>query len=417
MTRIQLDHITRIEGHANLRIKIENSTIEDVELAATEGARFFEAIVKALPCSDAHLVMQRICGICSVSHTLAAIKAVENALGVKVSEQTKILRELMAIGSVIQSHSLHLYLLSLPDYLGYSSGLDMADKYKTELMRGLGLKKLGNELDRVIGGREIHPVTCRVGGFSTLPTQEQLDILHKLLDKSRNDALRTAELFGAISYPRFKRPTEYVSLKTEDRYPLMEGNLMFSNGLEVPQEKYLSYLKEATVPYSNAKHSTFEKRPYYVGALARVNNNADLLSKGAQKCLEKYPIRFPSYNPFHNNYAQAIEIVHYIERALEIMKGFKVQDERLPVVRMRAGRGVAIIEAPGGLLIHDYKIDAKGMIEKANVVTPTAQNLKNIEDDIYRMLPRILSFTEEQITLELEKLIRSYDPCMSCAVH
>jgi sulfhydrogenase subunit alpha len=417
MTTIKLDHITKIEGHASLTVKMENGKVQAVELGVVEGARYFEAIVKGRPWSDVHLIVQRICGICSVSHTIAAVMAVENALGVKVSEQTKLLRELMEIGTHLQSHSLHVYMLALPDYLGYSSALDMADKYKAEIMRGLALKKLGNDLDRVIGGREMHPVTVRVGGFSKLPSQEELDALLRSLERSRLDAMKTADLFASLNYPRFRRQTDYVSLSEEDKYPLLFGSLGFSNGLEIPQEKYLDYLKEQVMHYSTAKFSTYENRSYYVGALARINNNTDLLSKNASKCLEKNSIQFPSYNPFHNNYAQAIEIVHYLDRAAEILKTLKIVPEEPVAVRPRAGHGVAIIEAPRGILIHDFKLDAKGIVAAANVVTPTAQNLKNIEDDIKKYLPRIMNKTEEEISLELEKLIRSYDPCISCSAH
>ncbi len=417
MAEIKLDHITKIEGHANLTVKIENSRVEKVELAVVEGARYFEGFIKGRKFSEVHTITQRICGICSVSHTIAALKAVEDALGVRVTEQTKLLRELMEIGAFIQSHSLHLFLLALPDYLGYQSAIDMADKYKKEVLLGLSLKKLGNEIDSIIGGRVMHPVSMCVGGFHKLPEQARLDDLRKKLERARADAAKAVELFSGISYPRFKRHTEYVSLKEEERYPITEGVVMFSNGLEIPQEKYLTYLKEKVMPYSNAKFSSFEKRSYYVGALARVNNNFDLLSRNAQKMLEKNSIRFPSYNPYHNNYAQAIEIVHVIDRAVEILGSLKLVLEEPVQAAVKAGRGIAIIEAPRGILIHDYTLDAKGRVVKANVVTPTAQNLNNIEDDIRKLLPKVMDRKEKEIVFSMEKLIRAYDPCISCSAH
>jgi len=417
MTVISLKHIAKIEGHANLTIKIENGKVEKVDLGAVEGARYFEGLVKGRNFDEAHTITQRICGICSVSHTLAALEAIENGLGINVTEQTKQLRELMEIGAFLQSHSLHLYLLALPDYLGYPSAIEMAEKYKAEVLRGLSIKKLGNELDRVIGGRIMHPVSAKVGGFSKLPTQEDCDYLLKLLEKAKGDALKTVELFAGLEYPKFMRRTEYVSLKTDNLYPITHGTIMFSNGLEVTAEKYAQHLKETVMPYSTAKFSTFEKRSFYVGALARLNNNFDKLSKAALKCLETYNITIPSFNPYHNNFAQAIEIVHFVDRAIELLKDMKIEDQEPIPAKPRACRGIAIVEAPRGILIHDFTMDSKGTLQKANVVTPTAQNLKNIEDDIYKLLPTMLDTTEKHIVTEMERLIRAYDPCISCSAH
>jgi len=401
MSIIKLDHIAKIEGHASLTVHIDNGRVQNVEMAVVEGSRFFEGIVKGRSYKDVHLVVQRICGICSVSHTVVALKAVENALGIRVSDQTEQLRALMEIGAILQSHSLHLYMLALPDYLGYKSALDMASKYKKEVLRGLALKKLGNDIDSVIGGRIMHPVSVAVGGFMKLPEKDELDKLLKQLEKSRNDAIKTAELFASLPYKKFKRNTEYVSLKVEDGYPNISGNIMFSNGLEVPQEDYLKYLNETVKSYSTGKFSTFENRSFYVGALARVNNNFDMLSKNAQKCLEKFSLNFPSYNPFHNNYAQAVELVHYIDTAIDILKNLKLEPEEIPEIKPKAGRGVAIIEAPRGILIHDFKLDSKGKVLQANVVTPTAQNLKNMEDDVLKLLPGMLDKSEEELVFEM----------------
>ncbi len=417
MTVIKLDHITKIEGHANLTLKVENGKVEKVELAVVEGSRFFEGIVAGRDHSTVHILSQRICGICSVSHTLAALKAIEDALGIKASLQTLELRELMEIGAHIQSHSLHLFLLALPDYFGYKSALDMAKKYKKEILLGLSLKKLGNEIDRVIGGRIMHPVALAVGGFLRLPSRDDVELLLKQLEKAKSGALKAVELFAGLSYPKFKRRTDYVSLHQDDKYTIADGNIMFSNGLEIEENKYLNQLKETVMPYSTAKFSNFGNRSYYVGALARMNNNFEHLSKNAAKCIEKNNIRFPTFNPYHNNIAQAVEIVNHIDRAIEILKGMDIREEKPVEVKPKAGRGVGIVEAPRGILIHDYKLDSKGKVQKANIVTPTAQNLKNIEDDMYKMLPKMLDKKEQEITFEMERLIRAYDPCISCSAH
>jgi sulfhydrogenase subunit alpha len=405
-----IDRIPRMCGNSGLSIALENSKVQQVELRPKASPRLFESLICGKPHVEAHLILQRICGVCSVSHTLGSLMAIENALAVRASDQTKALRELMEIGSYLQSHSEHLYVFSLPDYYGYADPVEMAAKFSKDVSRGLSLTKLGREICRTIGGRSMHPVTTAVGGFLKLPTQAELEGLHKSLEKGKNDAYRTAELFSSLNYPRFKRPTEYVSLKTEDHYPLMGGNLMFSNGLEARQDRYANYLKEAD------GFSLFERRPYYVGALARINNNTDLLSKNAQKCLEKFSIKFPSYNPFHNNYAQAIESVHVIDRALEILKALKVQDEPLVAHLRRTGRGIVILEAPRGLLIYDITV-VNGSVSKAVILTPTQQSHKNIELDVKKYYPRLMSFADDQIRLEVEKLVRSYDPCMVCAVH
>lgn len=417
MQKISLDTITKIEGHARLDVKIEKGEIKKVQVEVYEGARLFEGILKGRKYDDVHYLTSRICGVCSQAHLIGALKAIEEALGVRASEQTELLRELLMIGQIIQSHSLHLYFLALPDYLGYDNAIEMASKYKNEVRRALKIKRLGNEICTVIGGREIHSITPIVGGFSKIPKKEELENLTKNLKDIKEDAIETVNLFENLNYVKFERKTEYVALKKDKSYAMMHGSIYSTEGLDIPHELYDKYFQEYTREYSTSKFVMLKGKSYMVGALARLNLNREYLLDEAKKMLKNSKFKFPNYSPYVNNFAQAIEILHLIERAIEIIENLSLRDESLPEVKLREGRGISATEVARGLLFHDYKLDKKGKVLKANILPPTTQNLKNIEDSIRLMLPLILDRDENEIKLELERLIRSYDPCISCSTH
>jgi len=412
-TTIKLNHITKIEGHASLAVKIEKGKITKCELSSTEGARFFEGLVVGKPFSEVQEITSRICGICSCSHTIAALQAVENAIGVRVSHQTEMLRELLMVGERIRSHASHLYFLALPDYYGYESAIDMARDNKRLVDSALEIIRLGNNIVSAAGGREIHPITAVVGGFTHVPSKEECAELSARLKKSRGFVKKTARLFLELDYPDFEKKTEYVSLK--QGFPLMDGVLVSTQGLHTSPKNYLKFFKEYIEEHSTAKFAVKDGKSYVGSALARINNNYNSLSVTSRNLIEKSSLRFPSYNPFHNNAAQGIEILHWVERAIKIL-GHKFTFEGLRSIKPRDGRGVSCVEAPRGLLFHDYSI-RKGLVEKCSIITPTCQNLRNIQEDIKAYLPHILDMKKEQIVLEIEKLIRAYDPCFSCATH
>ena len=424
---INLEHITKIEGHAKLRLKVEGGEVEEVEMEVFEGARYFEGIVKGRRYQEAAPLTSRICGVCSVVHFLTGLKAVEAGLGIKPSEAAQDLRELMHIGGVLQSHMLHVYFLALPDYLGFPDALAMASKYPQEVRMGIGLKKTGNELISVIGGREVHPISARLGGFTRLPSKADLYFLKEQLVARRQDATKTAQLFAGLDYPEFERNTQYLALSEPEKYALLSGRLTSSSAESILPDDYAKHLDEYVNPYSTSKFVTLEGKSYMTGAMARVNLNRAKLSGNAKQALEYAEgkgKRFPSCNPFYNNLAQAIESVHLLDRAIQLcdetdLSGEKIIDLRQEFPLAGDVRGVSVSEAPRGLLFHDYSVAKDGKITAANIITPTAQNLRNIEDDVRAYVPQLLETgaDEKKIVSEMEKLVRAYDPCISCATH
>ncbi len=416
---IKLEHITKIEGHANLTLSIDKGEVKKCELGSIEGSRYFEGILKGRNCTEAPEIVSRICGICSCIHYLTSIQAVENALGIKPTEQTKLLRELILLGERIRSHTAHLYFLSLPDYLGAESALALGPKYKGDVARALKLTKLGNELISVIGGRQMHPVSAQVGGMTKLPTQEQIDDLRRKLQESQTDAIATGKLFAKIKNPSFENETEYFSLYDGETIPILDGDLV-SQESKFKKNEYPDYLEEYHEPYSTANFVVKKDKKYMVGSLARLNNNFRFLSKNAKKIVADTKIKFPVHNPYMNNIAQAIELVHSVDRAVEICRKLKIQEETpldLRQLKFKKARGIGVGEAPRGTLVHDYEINDKGDITKANIITPTVHNLLNMQEDIRVLLPSLLKLPENKLILEIEKLIRAYDPCFSCSSH
>jgi coenzyme F420-reducing hydrogenase alpha subunit len=413
---IKLEHITKIEGHANLTLSIDGNQVKKCELGAVEGSRYFEGLLKGRKITEAPEITSRICGICSVIHTIVSLQAVEKALGITPSEQTKNLRELMVLGERIRSHAAHLYFLALPDYLGFESAIAMSAKYRNEVARALALTKLGNEIVTVVGGREMHPVSSQAGGMLKLPTQEQIDNLRRRLQELQPDAIATAKLISKLKVPAFERETEYFSLSDGETIPTLYGDLV-SQTNKFKKEEYFKYVDEYHEPYSTANFVVKKDKEYMVGSLARLNNNYRFLSKNAKKIVTDAKVKFPIKNPFMNNFAQAVELVHTFDRAIEICRKLKITEEPAVEIKLKKGRGIGIGEAPRGILIHDYETNDKGEIIKANIITPTCQNLLNMQEDIRAFVPTLLKMKEAQIVAEIEKLIRSYDPCFSCSVH
>ncbi|MBI5414239.1 Ni/Fe hydrogenase subunit alpha [Candidatus Peregrinibacteria bacterium] len=414
---ISLNHITKIEGHASLRIVVEKGKVKKCNLSSVEGARYFEELLIGRDYTEAFELTSRICGICSSAHVICSITAVENALGMKASEQTLRLRELLTLGERIRSHATHLYFLALPDYLGYESAMAMIPKYTKEIERALRLMKIGNLIVKIIGGRDLHPVSAHVGGFSSFPREEEIQNCQKELQSVLKDAIKTAKLFMKLKFQKFEREIEMFSLTDSKGYAMLHGDL--TSGKHVyKQSEFEKYFSEFHEPHSTSKFALKEGKEYRVGALSRLNHNSEQLFPYAKKMLKKSKLRLPSYNPFLNNLAQAIELVHAIEHAIHIFSSLKIRSEKIrkPVLK-KSCKGIAGIEVPRGILWHEYEFNAKGKITKANIITPTSQNVRAIQEDIRTFLPTVLHLSRPEIELEIEKLIRSYDPCFSCSTH
>jgi len=415
--KIEIGYVARVEGEAGLKIKVSVGQIKELVLDVWEPPRFFEGFLVGRKYYEVPDLVARICGICPVSHMLTALKALEKALGINPSQQTRSLRRLMALSQILASHLVHLYMLALPDYLGYEGVVGMMPDYGEEIGRLLRMKTVANDLTRAIGGRALHPVTTVVNGFTRLPSIGELRRLAEALKGIKEDALETVRLFANLPYPDLQSRSEYVALRNPERYTFIEGRVVFSEGLDIAEGEYEDYFEEEQVPYAMAKRSIVKGRgAFRVGALARVNLNFHQLSEAAKEAAREVGFEPPSHNPFHNNLAQALEVLHCEDECISIIEGLDLKEERRAFA-VRAGEGRAITEAPRGLLYHKYRINAKGVVEQANIVTPTAHNVFNMEKDLRELAPSLLDLSEKEATLRCEELIRSYDPCFSCSVH
>ncbi|PLW79630.1 hypothetical protein C0585_06555 [Candidatus Woesearchaeota archaeon] len=412
--KIQIDYITKIEGHAKLYVKIDEGIVKDVRMEVFEGARLFESLLIGKKYDEVPIITSRICGVCPQAHSIASIDAIEKAFGHVPNKSIETLRELLLIGQIIKSHTLHLYFLALPDFFNKRSVIELAKEQKEVLNLGIRLKKLSNEITTIIGGREIHSITNIPGGFTKAPTDEELTTLQKNIKSSLEDSLEGIKLFSSFSVPDYSNKTEYLYLK-KDENPNVKGTVICSDNICNSVEKYADLMNEFVEEYSSAKHVTIGEKSFFVGALSRINQT--LIPDDIKKILDKNSILFPSYNPYYNNLAQCIEIHILLQKAKDLIKKIDVGEVFHHKITPKKGKAVSALEAPRGILFHEYSFDDKGYVTKANIITPTTQNLKNMENDIMKILPSLLDKPEEKIKFELEKLIRAYDPCISCSTH
>ena len=416
---ITVDHVTRVEGHGNILVNIRNGELERCEFEVIEGPRFFESLMRGRNWEEAQTITSRICGICAVAHSCTSLRATEDALGVTLSPQTLRLRKLILYGEQLQSHWLHTFFLALPDYLGAPSVLPLASSHPDVVKMALRMKKLGNYIGEVVGGRHVHPIALLVGGFSAVPTQKQLRELKQMLVEQRRDVAAAVELFAGVRWPDFQRETEYLSLRDPAEYAFYEGELVSSDGGSVSPRGYRKMVHEKVVEHSTAKYAYCQRESYMVGALARFNNNYDQLLPQAKQAADKLGLPHPSPNPFHINVAQVVEGVHCHERCIELIDELLAAGVRFEPteVTVKAGSGVGMCEAPRGLLIHDYSYGGDGKVTDCNCIIPTGQNYANLEADMRALVPQILDRSKEDIALTLQMLVRSYDPCISCSTH
>jgi len=422
---VEVHHVTRVEGHGNIYVNVKNGTIERCEWNISEAPRFFEAMVVGRQWSELHHITSRICGICSIGHTLASLKATEAAMGINISDQDLKLRKLALHAENLQSHVLHVGFLVLPDLMGVGSVIPLASSNPSEVKTVLGLHRLANEMSNLVCGRTTHPQRLIPGGFSKIPTMKELTALREKLKASVPALQAFAKLLQSLApkIPEFVRETEFISLTSPSEYALYDGKIASTDTDAAPAREYLSFTNEYVVPQSTAKWAKHVRESYMVGALARLNINYDKLSPLAKKTAEMFGLKPVCHNPFMNSVAQLVEVVHSVEDSIKLINeleaaGLKRQpDYNVPEVHVKAGQDVGAVEVPRGILFHDYTYNEKGVCTKANCIIPTNQNHGNIELDMKALLPKILDKTEKEIELSLEMLVRAYDPCISCSTH
>jgi len=417
--RIDLHHLTRVEGHGNIVINVSKGVLEQCDLEIVEAPRFFEAMLRGLPYEQASHLASRICGICAVTHATASLRAVENALGVQNSPQTNLLRLLNLYGEILDSHILHVYMLVAPDLLGIGSVIPLAKSAPEVVLRALRMKKLAGDICGFVCGRHTHPIGMMVGGFTHLPTEEQLINLDERLQDARQDVDATVELFQSLTFPDFERDTEYIALRKDDEYCFMDGEITSTDGGSWPLELYREVTNEFQVAHSTAKHARHQRQSYMVGALARYNINQDKLHPKARSAANALDLGTKTTNPYMNTTAQVVEIVHCVEESIQTIQRLLengIKQEELAKPSRISGGGVGACEAPRGTLFHNYVIKNE-IISDANCVIPTAQNLANIEADMQVLVPSILDRPSDEITQQVEMLVRAYDPCISCSAH
>jgi len=420
---VDVHHVTRVEGHGNIRVRARDGVVEQVQWQVPEAPRFFEAMVRGRSWEEIQIVACRICGICSFAHSLASIKAVEAAMGVEVSEQTDKLRILAYGGEQLESHVLHVGYLVAPDLLGVKSVVPLASTHPDVVKTVIRAHRLGNEWMEMLGGRRTHPVSFRVGGFGRLPSEDELRSLQDRLRKAVPDLKRIAEVLLSLAdrIPAFERETEYIALVHPKEYTFYHGEIGSTDmgGELVGIQEFESVVNEYVSPQSTAKWTRWHRDSYAVGALARFKLNAAKLRPLAAQTARMFGLSPDCTNPYMNSIAQVVEAVEVVEAGIEqiddlLTRG--IRPER-PRVVPRAGTGVGCVEAPRGILFHKYSFDSNGICTGANICIPTNQNHANIQKDFEAIVPRILDRTEDEIRLMLEMLVRAYDPCISCSTH
>lgn len=420
---INVDYLARVEGEGALRLNISGDQVSGVELNIFEPPRFFEAFLVGRGYAEVVDIVARVCGICPIAYQLTASRALEKAFGVDVPQGVQALRRLIYCGEWIESHALHVYLLHSPDFLGYESAIEMATNAELRpiVERGLRMKKIGNRLMEVIGGREIHPVSLCVGGFSRAPSREELEALLPDLEWGLQAAIDTVHWAGGLNYPNFEVDYEFVALSHPDEYAITEGRVRSSEGLDIPVEDYELHFQEQHVAHSNALHSRRIETgtSYLVGPLARLNLNFAQLSPAVQSLAAEIGVSLPVRNPFYSLVARCLEVAQAFLESITLIRDYvRPSPSRAQIPALQGPvSGAHITEAPRGLIFHRYVVGSDGLVVEARIVPPTSQNQSRIEADLKEYVPGLLSLSLEEMTLKCEQLIRSYDPCISCATH
>ncbi|BFU88890.1 MAG: [NiFe] hydrogenase, subunit alpha [Nitrospira sp.] len=414
---IAVGMVARVEGEGALRVTVKGQTVQDVELRIFEPPRFFEAFLRGRHYEEVADIVARICGICPVAYQMSAVHALEQIFGLRVEGVIRDLRRLLYCGEWIESHALHIYMLQAPDFLGYDSAISMAKDHAIVVTRGLRLKKAGNAIMTLLGGRAVHPVSVKVGGFSRVPLRRELEALKDELLWARDAAVETVRWVSDFEYPDFAQDYNYVALRHPDEYPFNEGRVVASSGLQISVSEFEQHFIEHQVAYSNALHCKLQGSSYLVGPLARLNVNQEHLTPLAKQVLTDRRIELPLRNPFHGIIARSVEILYALEESLRLIERYEPPPLSAVPIAVRSGIGMACTEAPRGILYHRYEVDGDGVIRDVKIIPPTSQNQSRIEQDLRLFMPRLLRLPDKEAALACERVIRCYDPCISCATH
>ena len=416
---VDIAGLTRVEGEGSLRLRVRNGAVEEARLEIFEAPRYFERLVVGRTPDEVIDIVARICGICPVAYQMTAVHALEHALGIEIEPGVRALRRLLYCGEWIESHALHVYLLHLPDFLGYPSALDMARDHRAAVEAGLKLKRAGNRIVELIGGRAIHPVSVRVGGFSRSFRRSEITALREEVTAALEIALRTVDLVAGLETPQFERDGRLVALRHPDEYPMNEGRIVSSDGLDLAATDWRSEFSEQQVSWSNALQSRGrDGRPYLLGPAARISLAGDRLHSTAAAALAGTGLAAEiAVNPYRSIVARAIELVDATAEALDIVEAYRPPDAAAVPWRPAGGSAAWATEAPRGLIFHAYELDDRGLVSHAQIVPPTSQNQAAIEADLAAFAPRVLDLPHDDAVLRIEQLVRSYDPCISCATH
>jgi coenzyme F420-reducing hydrogenase alpha subunit len=415
---IEVDALARVEGEGALYIRLNNGEIAEIQVNIYEPPRFFEGFLQGRYFQEVPDITARICGICPVAYQMSSVQALEAALSVTISPQVRALRRLLYCAEYIESHALHIYMLQAPDLLGHDSALSLAAVAPDVVKQALRLKKIGNDLLRTIGGRSVHPVNTCVGGFYRWPEVDAIGRLVPDLEWALEASKATVAFAAGLNYPEFEMDYEFVAITRPDEYAIYDGQVLSSTGKVVSPNTYETAYLESHVRHSNALHShTKAGDSYFVGPLARLNLNYEQLRPVARQAAEDAGLTLPLKNPFKSLLARAIELVEVCDVAIEICREYQPVGPSYAPIKIKAGEGTGVSEAPRGLLYHRYIVDDQGKVRFARITPPTAQNFAQMEADLWQFAPQVIDLPHEEATLACEHLIRSYDPCISCATH
>ncbi|HEV2334010.1 MAG TPA: Ni/Fe hydrogenase subunit alpha [Stellaceae bacterium] len=415
---VRVDYIARVEGESSLELDIRDGAVDAARLRIFEPPRFFEALLRGRGFGEVLDIVARICGICPIAYQMSGVHAIEDVLGIAIDPQIRALRRLLYCGEWIESHALHIVMLHAPDFLGYPDAIAMARDHGEAVRRGLALKKAGNELLTLLGGRAIHPVNVRVGGFYRVPSRGEFAPVIESLKRAQDLAIETLRWVSTFRFPEFTRDYEFVALRHPDEYPMNAGRIVSSAGLDIAARDYEAEFLETQVPYSTALHSALKRRgTYLVGPMARYALNRDRLPAELRALANAVGLGPVCRNPFRSILVRAVEIVYACGEALRLIAGYERPARPFTPAEPRAGIGYACTEAPRGILYHRYRLDAEGTVEDARLVPPTAQNQGVIEEDLRRVATAGLDLDEDALKANCEQSIRNHDPCISCAAH
>ncbi|MFD7846830.1 Ni/Fe hydrogenase subunit alpha [Nocardia sp. NPDC059764] len=415
--QLRVSSLARVEGEGALRVVIENGRVERAELNIYEPPRFFEAFLCGRAYTEPPDITARICGICPVAYQTSACNALEQLCGIELDAALAELRRLLYCGEWIASHALHIHLLHLPDFLGYPDALALATHHRELVEHGLALKKAGNSLLELIGGRPIHPVNVRVGGFYSLPSRADLDAVAEQLRRALDYAIETARFAAGFDFPDMELDHELMAATAPGRYAIEDGMVCTSTGSAFPAAEFGAHVVEEQVPHSTALHARLDGERYLTGPLARYSLNSRQLSPLAREVAASVGLGEQCRNPFRSILVRAVEVVYAIDEALRIIGDYRPSDRAAVPCAPRAGVGHGVSEAPRGLLYHRYEVDERGIIRSAVIVPPTSQNQTAIEDNLCRVVGEHLDLDDAALTHLCERTIRNYDPCISCAAH